>query len=241
MPDPVERFIAAAVAPFGDNAELRVAAGHHFTEAISAQAEEARRCDPLEECTARLEETPGRRPALRRFLLPLLLLSLLPVGLTASYFLRHREELELLGGKDILSGGFTAPGPERIAPDATPAEKLLLFGDLSQSDPVARIKALWDSEPGNPAYFAEYARTYVKERHALPPDFHETAARLDPGNGYFPFLAAGAAAHACVERFQPKTKPKVGDPPLTPTWTIKDQVRLDEAVALLETSSALPE
>ncbi len=53
-----------------------------------------------------------------------------------------------------------------------------------------RAKILWDSDPDNAAYFANYAVSYLSDTNELPAGFMETARRLDPENSFFPYLAA---------------------------------------------------
>ena len=76
----------------------------------------------------------------------------------------------------------------------TPQEEHLLHGDQSQLGPAAPWKVLWENEPDNVAYFAEYVRNYTMMAGELPPEALEVAAKIDPQNGWYLLLAAGAGA-----------------------------------------------
>jgi len=124
---------------------------------------------------------------------------------------------------------------ERISGKLDERKRLLLFGDMMQEDKDERKAALWRSEPENPAYFAEYATAYLVEHEKLPPDFLETARRIDPGNAWFTHLAAAVAGKKCVKRKEGKPTHVDGTVsfPEPPTWKILDQARFDQSLALL--------
>ncbi len=124
---------------------------------------------------------------------------------------------------------------ERIARNLTPAQKLLVFGDLSKPDFVGRKEGLWRSEPENPAYYIEYAVAFASETKHLPPDFLETARRIDPENAWFTYFAAAVEAQDCVVKKSRKGtrvggKMKYSEPL---SWEIKDQARLDRSLTIL--------
>ena len=234
MPDPEERFIAAATAPLVDNAELQVRAAQQLQDAIAARVASApAACDSLDQCAARLE---GPRPK-SRFLMPVILVAALALAASTMLdFYRHREMARYLFSGTRNREALMA---DALVPDATPQQRLLLSGDPSLGDPVTGWGKLWDSAPDNPAYFARYARAYVKEVSMVPPNFRKAAERLDPNNGYFPLLEATALAKKhCVERVR-VTRQK-GDPPSAPKWKILDQERLDECLELVTEAADLP-
>ena len=74
------------------------------------------------------------------------------------------------------------------------AEQLLLYGDLSRKGKEEQIKALWETEPKNPIFYAEYALEYLKEKKTLPADFLKVANENDPDNAWFPCFAAALVA-----------------------------------------------
>lgn len=91
--------------------------------------------------------------------------------------------------------------------------ELLLYGGPPRADQAEQMRPLWESEPTNPAFYAEYVRHYLGEKKQLPPDFLSTAARLDPDNGWFTALAAAVEAEDAVKKSQTKVHPRS---PMTP-------------------------
>jgi hypothetical protein len=111
-------------------------------------------------------------------------------------------------------------------------QKFLLFGDTRRSSKVDQIKALWDSEPENPAYYAQYAGVYLSEHDKLPSDFLEVARRIDPENAWFTYVAAGVESYKCVEKNKQSKAAKLANEP--ETWTIKDSTKLEKTIELLQ-------
>jgi hypothetical protein len=100
---------------------------------------------------------------------------------------------------------------------------------------------LWDSDPTNPAYFAEYVRGLAWSGRAsttLPPDYLTTADRLDPENAWFRCFAAGMAARNAVKRNPagPRTSP-VGR---IPANMVRDPAKLAEVVTWLGEAARQP-
>ena len=67
----------------------------------------------------------------------------------------------------------------------TPEQKRLLGEGRRWSTQDARN--LWRSDPGNPAFYAEYI---ISLHQTLPSDFDETVKRIDPDNSWFDYVAA---------------------------------------------------
>lgn len=115
-------------------------------------------------------------------------------------------------------------------------DRLLLVADRKKAPEAA--KQLWDLEPTNAALFANYAACYFGEGDRLPPDFMETAERLDPDNGWFPALAAAAFAQGSVKGESVATAGKgTRDPKL---WTILDPAKLEQSIGFLHRAVSLP-
>ncbi len=138
----------------------------------------------------------------------------------------------LLNFSWLSVGPMPSPSPTR---DYTVQQKLLLFGDPANTSKAKNKEALWETDPKNPAYFAEYAATYVTEHDRLPPDFLETARRMAPENAWFTYLAAIVEAKDAVKskrggRSQMKQGKMVHQ---APTWEILDQGRFERALALI--------
>lgn len=225
MPDPAVRFLDAATAPLGDNAELKVMARRELEECLVTGDAEA-----LTIATERLEDVgTGRRKWRTGFFILTAVVSLATLGLAGRTAAHYRDLLNLIE----LSG--SGPSEKRIearlSKNLTAAQRLLLFGDTSQSLPSERMKALWDSDPGNPAYFADYTIRFVRDHERIPPDFLATAAKLDPDNAWFTLAAAAASAKGSVEKkVMSIADRKAGK---SPTYTVLDAGRLDETLRLL--------
>ncbi len=137
--------------------------------------------------------------------------------------------------------------PSQIS-TTNPQEKFFLYGDTTRVGRANQMRALWESEPSNPAYYAEYARFYYQENDALPSDFLETAQRIDPDNGWFSYFAACVVSNGAVVTEQdlharsPLTKKELQKLPyeqrellryqLIKKKTIKNPKRAEEAIAL---------
>jgi hypothetical protein len=234
MPDPAERFLAAATAPLGDNAELQVMARRELEEClVDGDAED------LAVATETLERKKPRRGwkiALYAVTAAVSVVSLGLLGRMATTIEGVRMILSPLAARQRL------PSPVKkeahLGKNLNAEQRLLLFGDTSNSNPAERFKTLWDSDPGNPAYFAEYSIHYINESDRLPPDYLETAANLDPDNAWFTLMAAGVAAEGSVKQnASGSIHIKQGIPP---GFKILDQVRLNEAVELLEKAASQP-
>ena len=156
----------------------------------------------------------------------------------AVFFRDSMEMARYFQWAESAQGMFIEQPPfseERISARLDERQKLLLFGDLTKLDKDERKAALWRSEPENPAFFAEYASAYYSEHEKLPPDFLETARRIDPDNAWFTHFAAAVAGKKCVKRNEGKPT-RVDDVAFfsePPTWEILDQARMDQSLALL--------
>ena len=85
---------------------------------------------------------------------------------------------------------FGAPEKHPRIQTNSSSDQLLLYGNPSRIGRAEQMRALWESDPKNPAYFADYSRHYIQEKAALPPDFLKIAAEIDPDNAWFTFIAA---------------------------------------------------
>lgn len=235
MPDPAERFLDAATASLAENAELHVMARRELEDAISSAG--AGKGDSLAEAAVRLEKARPRRGVRIALYAATAAVSIISLGLLA-------KTQGLIDGavSSLFSGAVGDQSPqkvrERLGEGLNSGQRLLLFGDPSQADPGNQFKPLWDSDPGNPAYFARFALSYIAVHDRLPPDFLETAHRLDPDNAWFTMVAMGVTAKDAVkgDRLTPAEQ-KRG---VARRYAISDQVRLDEAIRLLEKAAGQP-
>lgn len=236
MDDPRKRLIDTAVRAFGDNAEMKFAAGQLLEQTVEPEAPGA------EEAIRRWDEVDGeKKHPLGRILFPFIFL-LVSAVIWADGLHTFFSSSDAFGSSRLSSWFYGYPAFENEeAPDfpqLTAEQKLLLFGDTSKSTKSEKIKALWDSEPQNPAYFAAYANEFLAEHGKLPPDFLETSRRIDPDNSWFTYVAAGVAAKGAVEKGKAiRSRAPV---PKSPEWVVLDEARLNEALALVRQASAQP-
>jgi hypothetical protein len=232
MPDPAERFLAAATAPLGDNAELQVMARRELGECLVDGEAEA-----LAEAASALEKGKPRRGWKTGLYSVTAVVSIITLGLLAKV-----PGLVDAATSSGLGGALDGQSPEkirgRLGKGLNSEQRLLLFGDTSQADPGNQFKPLWDSAPENPAYFARFALDYIGIHDRLPPDFLETADRLDPDNAWFTMVALGVTAKDAVKR--ERRTPEETKQEIPARYSIIDQARLDEAVKLLGKAAAQP-
>ncbi len=241
MPDPAERFIDAVVMPLDDNAELQIAARQQLEESIAAAIPGSG--DSLENAAEILEER-DRSKFRRHWKAWLAMLtgaiSAVMLGFTAVSVVRMWPCYHMLASALNLIP-YPAKNPQMddasLAGHLNPQQRLLLLGDTTKTTRTERLKGLWDSEPDNPAYYADYALAHLSERHTLPPDFLETGRKLDPDNGWFIVIAAGDDANLAIDF---GGKPASATPGGVKVKPIKDAAKRDEALALIREASAKP-
>jgi hypothetical protein len=181
MPDLQARLIEAAVRPLASDAEIMQSGKGLLASLTAIPARGAE--DALKRWNA--SDAKAGKTAWRLFFY-FIVTVVLVVSLTSdsSEFQRYQR---------ILRGSSSGYFPQdRFDRTYSAAEKrLLLIGapDISTS---LRAKALWDSDPDNAAYFANYAVSYLADTAELPAGFLETARRLDPENSFFSYLAAAS-------------------------------------------------
>lgn len=224
MSDASERFLDRLTQSFLPNHELATHARSEIESRLKPDQDKA-----LEVAAIRLETVDSSkwRPGWEKWaMLGVVLIVLAVLRLQVMQLSSFNGLMPDLGGptRDI---GRALLEKTRSLSDS---ERLLLIGDVSKSSASDRTKALWDSDPANPAYFEDYAIVYLSKRSKLPPDFLETAEKLDPGNGWFHLLAAAVASKDAVKQVSRTKQEKEGRQ--APKWTILDQARMDEALSL---------
>lgn len=222
-------LIEAITKPLADNAELKLSAIRILEQTFDPQH------PSVPQAMERLEERDKKKfPALGKIVLWVLAVAVLGFGMYSD-----RETIRLVIKFDDLYGygePESAPRPAGLT-----EQELLLLGDPA---------LLFESDPANPAYFAEY----VTAMNQLPDDFLETANRIDPSNSYFLYWAAGHTAGDAVEPIKsgrssgkPKPAPRYVDGiklsalPMEVEYTIKDQAAYEEALGLIKKASEMPE
>ncbi len=228
MPESTERFIEAATAPLAENAELQVMARRELEGAISTAGPGSG--DSLAAAAEQLEST-GRRPHAKWWSLTLYAVTgILSVGILASSVMSVLQFRQATGAISLFgimgSGGDPESLDKFLGRKLTPEQKLLLLGDTRQSDRADRMKGLWESDKQNPAYYADYTTAHLSERSALPPDFKETAAKIDPDNAWFIAMAAADSARESIDQ-RARTATSPGGLKIK---VIKDSAKLAEAL-----------
>jgi len=237
MDPDAKRFIDLAVARIKGTAELR----------LSGEAELARLLE------ARTDKSPG---ALAEAVDSFTRADLKPVrhwkwGLCASALL---VSLPLLSATLLQFGRLfhinpSSPYALELAIEAVPTlpeeigaasfDSLLLFGNQSFTAEGERWKALWESNPADPAYFADYVLGYASDHRVLSEDLLETAGQLDPENAWFGLLAARGAGEKAIGRQRTVNTPAHLPKP-TPVWDIRDEQELHTALSMIRSALQKP-
>lgn len=238
MPDDRTRLIEAAVRPFEDNAELKLAAaqllGEIMTPEPAGTTEAIQRWETVDART--------RKPAWRAVLFVVLAIVSAAVLADGARVLIHFENMiPTMGGSHFVDFFHNSPKitEAAFARRLNADEVRLLFGDLSKRSAPERMKVMWDSEPGNPAYFADFVNAYMEESGGkLPPDFLKTARRIDPENAWFTYVAAAVRATDAVKKRTPTKAAKAAN--ATPEWDVLDSAALNDLLALLRDARNQP-
>lgn len=229
MTDSTDPLVAAAVRPLTGDAETRAAA--------ATLLESLREQRPDQEASAlKRWDAPaaGNRRLTWRVVLNL-------IGLVIAILLLTQATLDFRGYWKILRM-TTSYGYIETHELLDPARfneherRLLKINDLS---PIELAKDLWDSDPANPAYFAEYCAAYLSDHAKLPPDFLEQARSIDPNNARFLYWAATLeATDAAKQRSRSKAAKAAG---AAPEWDVTNESKIDQALAILHDSRNLPD
>ena len=233
MAHPSDPLIEIAVRPFAGNAEMQLAAAHLLREVTASND------DSESEAIHRWEAVDVRK---RKAVWRIVLFAVVAV---VSAIMLVEATKDILAYVRLYSSmtNFMTIGPasnplKSLAKRLSYSQRLLLFGDSSKPTRAGQMKALWDRAPENPAYFGEYAKAYLSDNSALPPDFLETAHRIDPQNSWFTYLAAAVECQGSVEkRKQSSVAKEAGE---ARTWDIRDKAKLDRALVLLHAARSQP-
>ena len=215
MEDSKERLIEAAVRPFSDNAEMKLAAARMLGELVNPDAVGAK--EAIERWEAVDGKTHGKTRRFAYFGL-IALVSVVAWISDSGETLNHARWIRYV----ISPASETPSGAQnRILSKLSKSQKLLFSGDDSDLLVTPCTETLWRNEPENPAYFAEYAGGFTREHGSTPPNYLETARHLDPDNAWFTYLAAEREAKGVA------TQNAAGN------WHIDDQARMDRVLVLL--------
>lgn len=228
-----ERLIQAVVRPL-ENAELQVAAERELRESMK-HAEGFSPAGSTDEFIRRLSAPPTRRGVW--ICVAMAMVSIVMAGYGLWGVFRDREWIELTG--EIMPFPNREVTEERVVKGLSESDRRLFLGDTSQSDLTQRWEGAWRSQPDRIDLFQQYASIHLKEKETLPPGFREIVDRLDPGNGYFSMMEAGAGGRTIVD---PHQGPPLRAPgPVPPqSWVVKDRGKLEKALVHLERAAVAP-
>ncbi len=233
-------LIDSITQPLADNAEMKLSAVQILEQTFDLT-------DPsVPQAIERLEAQDKKKfPGLVKVVLWMLMVA----GLGFAIY-SDKETIWTLIKFENLSG-YYEPEPDPLPAGLTEQEKLLLGDPLLNE--LTKKRLLYESDPTNPAYFAEYVQAHSFNRESLPPDFLETVARIDPNNSFFYYWAAGDADSDVVEKIPaskgsrssvPKSRfvegIKLRPLPTESEYIIKDRAAYDEALRLIKKASELP-
>lgn len=220
--------------PLADNAEMKLSAVQILEQTFDPEH------PSVPQAIERLEKQDKKKfPALAKIVLWIVAVVVMGFAIyVESPFIRSFVDIS-----NLLS--FEELEPRPLPAGLTQQEQLLL-GDQSLAA-LRQKELLLESDPANPAYFIEYAQAYLSENDQLPPDFLETAARIDPENSFYFYWAAAQIGGDAVEKVRRSSgAPRYVDGvkllalPVEREYTIKDQAAYDEALALINKASELP-
>jgi hypothetical protein len=233
-------LIDSITKPLADNAELKLSAVRILEQTFD------RDHSSVPQAIERLEERDKKTfPTFGKILLWVLAVA----GLGFAIY-SDKDAIRTVIRFDDIYGYVEVESAPR--PSGLTEQEQLLLGDPALDEETQK-RLLFESDPTNPAYFAEYAQTHASYGNGLPPDFLETARRMDPDNAFFLYWAAGDIGSDAVERFsssrrsgKPKPAPRYVDGvklsplPTEAEYKIKDQAAYEEALALIQKASELP-
>lgn len=227
------RLIELAIRPLASDAELSLAAKSELGKSIELHAADqptaiAEAADSL----ARADKHPLRG----RWRLLLYLVTLL---VSMPLIIHTVRQVAVTSGlvKLISQSSLNSPASRKIT-NLDSSQQLLLYGDTKAKNASDRWKPLWESEPGNPMFLAEYAGGSIKDHTYLSPEILTVAERIDPDNGWFLAFSAAANAEAAVKREKRSSKDvKDGK---APVMTILDEKLLDESLVILHQIAVKP-
>ncbi len=229
-------LIDSITKPLADNAEMKLSAVQILEQTFDAEH------PSVPQAMQRLEARDKKKfPAIGKIAIWVSAVSLLGFAISSDVrvFLKISEIYDWEWLEDIE----VPPAPRKLN-----QQERLMLGDSDIFDVTVK-RRLFETDPTNPAYFAEYASEYKRQHNSLPPDYLETAERIDPSNSFFIYWAAGVIGNKSLERKSFKRSKssfriidgvKLRPLPREQEYTIKDQAAYEEALALLKKASELP-
>jgi hypothetical protein len=234
MDPATDRFIELATRPLAGNAELHLAAAGELRRGLAENSASPGAIAQAADSLARADRHPRRHWWRMALYLTTLVVSLAALV----YPLRMIHDFTLIKSLFLPTYDWLGEIKEPASSTLTTQQKLLLYGKDGAINPEERWKPLWDSEPDNPAFLAQYAAAYFNENKTLSAEILDAAARIDPDNGWFPALAAVELVESAVTE-NPRTSKEKKDFK-TPEWEIKDAEKLNKTLALIHQAAEKP-
>lgn len=151
--------------------------------------------------------------------------------------LRMRSSLAVISGMGSMNS--TEPAPKVTRPTRFSADELLLlYGRDGVVSEAERWKPLWESDPQNPAYFAEYVGGVYQDTDTVPDELLEKAAEIDPENGWYAAMKAGSLLKDNIERGKQTGEEKEALKALD--FTVIDEEKFSQALVLLHEAARKP-
>jgi hypothetical protein len=229
-------LIESITETLADNAERRMDAHGFLVRNFDAAH------PGVADMTARLEVASRRKFRVLRKVLPWVLAA---VAIAAVVFANAST---LRFARAVYNFDIFEPWEKPVLPSGMTEEGRLILGDPAIDD-LEQKRRLHLHAPENPAYFAEYGQGFVSKNSTLPPDFLENAARIAPGNAFFPYFAAGLTGKESISKNKvsgPSPPPRYVDGvrlsnlPRESEFTIKDPAVFDQAMEQIAKATALP-
>ncbi|MES2982213.1 MAG: hypothetical protein V4727_07865 [Verrucomicrobiota bacterium] len=230
-------LIEAVTAPLAHNHEHRLATHALFEETFDTDH------PVIDDALACLKETQPRRFSTLWMVLPWTLAAI-ALGVAILFYL---PEIRFIQAASKLS--LFEPWEKPALPKGLTKQERIILGE-PKLDLLKQKSQLHLSDPENPAYYAEYAQAWVSEHEALPSDYLETVARIDPDNAFFLYYAASVIGKSAVDRkksTRSSGEPRMIDGVKLPQYgnaqefIIKNQVDYENALALINQAAKLPD
>ncbi len=226
-------LIELAIKPLMGQAEDYMVA----QEEIRARMEEDGVRDDVVGEAIRSFERADRRGIVRHWKVALYILVALLVVAAVVQNLRMRAALVVLSG--MANVGSDDPAPKIQRPVRFSADELLLiYGFDGGVGEAERWKPLWESEPGNSAYFAEYVGGVYQDTDTVPDELIEKAAEIDPDNGWYAAMKAGSLLKGNIEQGKQTGEEKKALKAVD--FTVIDEEKFSQALVLLHEAARKP-
>lgn len=187
------RFLDLVTRPLEGNAELHVAARADLARRIAASPDANE--DALEAAAERLErQRPWHKWGLRVLAVAAALAAGVVVLWGALGAWRAASIFYSLGlfGAPLNPTFLESPEYATYPAITDPRTRLILFGDETEDEPAGKWHVLWQSDPTNPVYFANYVGAWQRTHGEVSDELLAEAEKIDGDNGWYLAFAAGS-------------------------------------------------